>query len=83
MALLRGEPTIGKTKPETILRQLTTKKGQVFTGLFFFMVFLNNNFSIFIMVFGNNAFTLRDCPDSLVIALREEILSLLISFSGM
>ncbi|KAF5931228.1 hypothetical protein HYC85_032101 [Camellia sinensis] len=23
-----GEPTVGKTKPETILRQLTTKKGQ-------------------------------------------------------
>lgn len=26
-----GEPTIGKTKPETILRQLTTKKGQVYS----------------------------------------------------
>lgn len=25
-----GEPTVGKTKPETILRQLTTKEGQVF-----------------------------------------------------
>ncbi|XVE78865.1 hypothetical protein DITRI_Ditri14bG0012400 [Diplodiscus trichospermus] len=25
-----GEPTRGKTKPETILRQLTTKKGQVY-----------------------------------------------------
>lgn len=24
-----GEPTLGKTQPETILRQLTTKKGQV------------------------------------------------------
>lgn len=24
-----GEPTIGKTRPETLLRQLTTKKGQV------------------------------------------------------
>ncbi|XP_015875980.2 outer envelope protein 80, chloroplastic [Ziziphus jujuba] len=28
-----GEPTIGKTKPETILRQLTTKKGQVYSML--------------------------------------------------
>ncbi|CAH9072275.1 unnamed protein product [Cuscuta europaea] len=28
-----GEPTIGKTKPETILRQLTTKKGQVYSAL--------------------------------------------------
>ncbi|XP_057953580.1 outer envelope protein 80, chloroplastic [Malania oleifera] len=28
-----GEPTIGKTKPETILRQLTTKKGQVYSLL--------------------------------------------------
>ncbi|KAL8055468.1 hypothetical protein ABFX02_04G058000 [Erythranthe guttata] len=26
-----GEPTIGKTRPETILRQLTTKKGQVYS----------------------------------------------------
>ncbi|GLT82202.1 hypothetical protein SLE2022_006070 [Rubroshorea leprosula] len=26
-----GEPTNGKTKPETILRQLTTKKGQVYS----------------------------------------------------
>ncbi|KAK6937114.1 Bacterial surface antigen (D15) [Dillenia turbinata] len=26
-----GEPTTGKTKPETILRQLTTKKGQVYS----------------------------------------------------
>ncbi|KAI4351321.1 hypothetical protein L6164_005696 [Bauhinia variegata] len=26
-----GEPTIGKTKPETILRQITTKKGQVYS----------------------------------------------------
>ncbi|KAG8389022.1 hypothetical protein BUALT_Bualt02G0186200 [Buddleja alternifolia] len=26
-----GEPTVGKTKPETILRQLTTKKGQVYS----------------------------------------------------
>lgn len=26
-----GEPTAGKTRPETILRQLTTKKGQVFS----------------------------------------------------
>ncbi|CAL1409592.1 unnamed protein product [Linum trigynum] len=26
-----GEPTKGKTKPETILRQLTTKKGQVYS----------------------------------------------------
>jgi hypothetical protein len=34
------------------------------------------------MVFGNSAFTLRDCPDSIVIALREELLSLFISFSG-
>lgn len=25
------EPTVGKTKPETILRQLTTKKGQVYS----------------------------------------------------
>ncbi|VAI56557.1 unnamed protein product [Triticum turgidum subsp. durum] len=25
-----GEPTIGKTKPETILQQLTTKKGQAY-----------------------------------------------------
>lgn len=25
----RGEITVGKTKPETILRQITTKKGQV------------------------------------------------------
>lgn len=24
-----GEPTVGKTRPETLLRQLTTKKGQV------------------------------------------------------
>lgn len=28
-----GEPTSGKTKPETILRQLTTKKGQVYSLL--------------------------------------------------
>jgi hypothetical protein len=28
-SLFRGEPTIGKTKPATILQQLTTKKGQV------------------------------------------------------
>ncbi|KAL4612190.1 hypothetical protein ACB092_08G180800 [Castanea dentata] len=28
-----GEPTTGKTKPETILRQLTTKKGQVYSIL--------------------------------------------------
>ncbi|KAL4292464.1 hypothetical protein HN51_042791 [Arachis hypogaea] len=28
-----GEPTIGKTKPETILRQITTKKGQVYSVL--------------------------------------------------
>ncbi|KAL3647589.1 Outer envelope protein 80, chloroplastic [Castilleja foliolosa] len=28
-----GEPTIGKTRPETILRQLTTKKGQVYSML--------------------------------------------------
>ncbi|KAI4386261.1 hypothetical protein MLD38_004207 [Melastoma candidum] len=28
-----GEPTVGKTKPETILRQLTTKKGQVYSML--------------------------------------------------
>ncbi|KAJ6346689.1 hypothetical protein OIU76_003386 [Salix suchowensis] len=28
-----GEPTKGKTKPETILRQLTTKKGQVYSML--------------------------------------------------
>lgn len=28
-----GEPTTGKTKPETILRQLTTKKGQVYSLL--------------------------------------------------
>lgn len=28
-----GEPTSGKTKPETILRQLTTKKGQVYSML--------------------------------------------------
>ncbi|PON78853.1 Bacterial surface antigen (D15) [Parasponia andersonii] len=28
-----GEPTTGKTKPETILRQLTTKKGQVYSML--------------------------------------------------
>ncbi|KAJ7947540.1 outer envelope protein 80, chloroplastic [Quillaja saponaria] len=28
-----GEPTIGKTKPETILRQVTTKKGQVYSML--------------------------------------------------
>ncbi|RXI03907.1 hypothetical protein DVH24_038181 [Malus domestica] len=28
-----GEPTIGKTKPDTILRQLTTKKGQVYSML--------------------------------------------------
>lgn len=26
-----GEPTVGKTKPETILRQLTTKEGQVYS----------------------------------------------------
>lgn len=26
-----GEPTIGKTRPETLLRQLTTKKGQVYS----------------------------------------------------
>ncbi|CAA2992254.1 outer envelope 80, chloroplastic-like [Olea europaea subsp. europaea] len=26
-----GEPTIGKTRPETIIRQLTTKKGQVYS----------------------------------------------------
>lgn len=29
VAFSSGEPTKGKTKPETILRQLTTKKGQV------------------------------------------------------
>ncbi|KAK7261551.1 hypothetical protein RIF29_27865 [Crotalaria pallida] len=28
-----GEPTIGKTKPETILRQISTKKGQVYSML--------------------------------------------------
>ncbi|KAL6966439.1 Outer envelope protein 80, chloroplastic, variant 2 [Sarracenia purpurea var. burkii] len=28
-----GEPTVGKTKSETILRQLTTKKGQVYSML--------------------------------------------------
>ncbi|CAI9106538.1 OLC1v1005720C1 [Oldenlandia corymbosa var. corymbosa] len=28
-----GEPTVGKTKPETILRQLNTKKGQVYSML--------------------------------------------------
>ncbi|KAJ4979038.1 hypothetical protein NE237_009818 [Protea cynaroides] len=28
-----GEPTAGKTRPETILRQLTTKKGQVYSLL--------------------------------------------------
>ncbi|CAL0322128.1 unnamed protein product [Lupinus luteus] len=28
-----GEPTIGKTKPETLLRQITTKKGQVYSML--------------------------------------------------
>lgn len=28
-----GEPTLGKTRPETILRQLTTKKGQVYSML--------------------------------------------------
>uniref|UniRef100_A0A5B7AWA5 POTRA domain-containing protein n=1 Tax=Davidia involucrata TaxID=16924 RepID=A0A5B7AWA5_DAVIN len=28
-----GEPTVGKTKPETILRQLTTKRGQVYSML--------------------------------------------------
>ncbi|XP_038698414.1 outer envelope protein 80, chloroplastic-like [Tripterygium wilfordii] len=28
-----GEPTRGKTRPETILRQLTTKKGQVYSML--------------------------------------------------
>ncbi|XP_031114447.1 outer envelope protein 80, chloroplastic [Ipomoea triloba] len=28
-----GEPTAGKTKPETILRQLLTKKGQVYSAL--------------------------------------------------
>ncbi|XP_026425096.1 outer envelope protein 80, chloroplastic-like isoform X2 [Papaver somniferum] len=28
-----GEPTTGKTRPETILRQLTTKKGQVYSML--------------------------------------------------
>ncbi|KAH9789724.1 Outer envelope protein 80 [Citrus sinensis] len=28
-----GEPTKGKTRPETILRQLTTKKGQVYSML--------------------------------------------------
>ncbi|XP_047254966.1 outer envelope protein 80, chloroplastic isoform X2 [Capsicum annuum] len=28
-----GEPTVGKTRPETILRQLTTKKGQVYSML--------------------------------------------------
>lgn len=28
-----GEPTTGKTKPDTILRQLTTKKGQVYSML--------------------------------------------------
>ncbi|KAG5517588.1 hypothetical protein RHGRI_038102 [Rhododendron griersonianum] len=28
-----GEPTVGKTKPETILRQLSTKKGQVYSML--------------------------------------------------
>ncbi|KAJ8770155.1 hypothetical protein K2173_011490 [Erythroxylum novogranatense] len=28
-----GEPTKGKTKPETILRQLTTKKGQIYSML--------------------------------------------------
>lgn len=27
--MFSGEPTKGKTSPETILRQLTTKKGQV------------------------------------------------------
>ncbi|XP_051118804.1 outer envelope protein 80, chloroplastic [Andrographis paniculata] len=26
-----GEPTVGKTRPQTILRQLTTKKGQVYS----------------------------------------------------
>ncbi|KAL8468625.1 hypothetical protein ACS0TY_031718 [Phlomoides rotata] len=26
-----GEPTVGKTRPETILRQFTTKKGQVYS----------------------------------------------------
>ncbi|KAL2498983.1 Outer envelope protein 80 [Abeliophyllum distichum] len=26
-----GEPTVGKTRPETIIRQLTTKKGQVYS----------------------------------------------------
>ncbi|KAG0589524.1 hypothetical protein KC19_1G026600 [Ceratodon purpureus] len=26
-----GEPTVGKTRPETLLRQLTTKKGQVYS----------------------------------------------------
>ncbi|KAJ7546876.1 hypothetical protein O6H91_08G058900 [Diphasiastrum complanatum] len=26
-----GEPTVGQTRPETILRQLTTKKGQVYS----------------------------------------------------
>lgn len=29
-SIFSGEPTKGKTSPETILRQLTTKKGQVF-----------------------------------------------------
>lgn len=29
LVIISGEPTVGKTKPETILRQLTTKKGQV------------------------------------------------------
>ncbi|KAL5981960.1 Outer envelope protein 80, chloroplastic [Asimina triloba] len=28
-----GEPSVGKTKPQTILRQLTTKKGQVYSLL--------------------------------------------------
>ncbi|KAA8528103.1 hypothetical protein F0562_035028 [Nyssa sinensis] len=28
-----GEPTVGKTKPETIVRQLTTKRGQVYSML--------------------------------------------------
>lgn len=33
-SIFSGEPTKGKTRVETILRQLTTKKGQVFFGLF-------------------------------------------------
>ena len=30
-AIVSGEPTKGKTRPEIILRQLTTKKGQVWS----------------------------------------------------